>query len=388
MQADNILDRLISEYGDTILRTCYLYLKDYHLAEDAAQETFIKAMKHYGGFRHRSSEKTWLTRIAINCCKNMMRTRWYSQEREELADADAADLADPIGELIEKSCISQGIMELEPDDREILILFYYQELKLKEIASVIGRVEMKHKIRSAADNKHKQKRKMMKPAAAAAALVIFGGTCVYAGYSLLNVAHVNDKELPALDPMKKVTAGEIPRSYDESGQIFQEYSPYDEVNELLDGILLDSPLAEENPYMQVAIQTDNQDFGIITAENYILGDTHGYQLVPDAGRYNCEPGKVYASSVSLEAAYMLSSEQEAAGWNNDYLGYYKYAGSYVSEEGYKVNLIRSTAAPAVQESRPEICAVFVADGIQYTLKGRVPEDTMKEIVDSMEKIAD
>ena len=37
--------------------------------------------------------------------------------------------------------ISQGIMELEPDDREILILFYYQELKLKEIASVIGRSE-------------------------------------------------------------------------------------------------------------------------------------------------------------------------------------------------------------------------------------------------------
>lgn len=141
MQADNILDRLISEYGDTILRTCYLYLKDYHLAEDAVQETFIKAMEHYGGFRHRSSEKTWLTRIAINCCKNMMRTKWYRQEREELDDADAPDLADPIGELIEKSCISQGIMELEPDDREILILFYYQELKLKEIASVIGRSE-------------------------------------------------------------------------------------------------------------------------------------------------------------------------------------------------------------------------------------------------------
>lgn len=70
-----------------------------------------------------------------------MRTRWYRQEREELDDADAPDLADPIGGLIEKSCISQGIMELEPDDREILILFYYQELKLKEIASVIGRFE-------------------------------------------------------------------------------------------------------------------------------------------------------------------------------------------------------------------------------------------------------
>ena len=111
MPADDLLERMIRDYGDALLRTCYLYLKDYHLAEDAVQETLIKAMKHYGGFRHHSDEKTWLTRIAINCCKNM------------------------------KSCVSQGIMQLDPDDREILILFYYQELTLKEIASVIGRSE-------------------------------------------------------------------------------------------------------------------------------------------------------------------------------------------------------------------------------------------------------
>lgn len=73
MPAEDLLERMIRDYGDALLRTCYLYLKDYHLAEDAVQETFIKAMKHYGGFRHRSDEKTWLTRIAINCCKNMMR---------------------------------------------------------------------------------------------------------------------------------------------------------------------------------------------------------------------------------------------------------------------------------------------------------------------------
>ena len=132
---------------------------------------------------------------------------------------------------------------------------------------------------------------MMQTAAAVAAVMIFGGTCVYAGYSLLGITHVNDTELPALDPMKKVSAGEIPGSCDESGQIFQDYSSYDEVNELLGGILLDSPHAEENPYMQVSVQTDNKDYGIVTVENYILGDTHDYQLVSDIGRYNCESVK-------------------------------------------------------------------------------------------------
>ena len=67
MSAEQVIERLIMEYGDAILRMCYLYLKDYHLAEDAAQETFIKAMKHYESFHQKSSEKTWLTRIAINC---------------------------------------------------------------------------------------------------------------------------------------------------------------------------------------------------------------------------------------------------------------------------------------------------------------------------------
>ena len=105
------------------------------------RQTFIKAMKHYGGFRHRSDEKTWLTRIAINCCKNMMRKKWYRNEREELDGAVSSDTEDELDGLIEKSCVSQGIMQLDPDDREILILFYYQELTLREIASVIRRSE-------------------------------------------------------------------------------------------------------------------------------------------------------------------------------------------------------------------------------------------------------
>ena len=67
MPAEQLLERLMNDYGDALLRMCCLYLKDYQLAEDAVQETFIKAMKSYGTFKHQSSEKTWLIRIAVNC---------------------------------------------------------------------------------------------------------------------------------------------------------------------------------------------------------------------------------------------------------------------------------------------------------------------------------
>lgn len=60
------LTRLMREHGDAIFRMCCLHLKDVQLAEDAAQETFLKAYRHLGSFRRDCSEKTWLTGIAIN----------------------------------------------------------------------------------------------------------------------------------------------------------------------------------------------------------------------------------------------------------------------------------------------------------------------------------
>lgn len=77
MLENQCLEKFMSDYGDTIFRMCFLYLKDYQLAEDATQETFIKALTSYEKFEHNSSEKTWLIRIAINCCKNIMRTHWF-----------------------------------------------------------------------------------------------------------------------------------------------------------------------------------------------------------------------------------------------------------------------------------------------------------------------
>ena len=83
MPAEQEIERLMDTYGDAVFRMCFLYLKDYHLAEDAAQETFIKAMHSYGSFRAEAAEKTWLTKIAINCCKNIMRSNWFRLSRNE-----------------------------------------------------------------------------------------------------------------------------------------------------------------------------------------------------------------------------------------------------------------------------------------------------------------
>ena len=141
MPAEQLLERLMHEYGDVLLRTCYLYLKDYYLAEDAVQETFIKAMKSYDSFEHRSSEKTWLNRIAINCCKNVMRTRWFRTRQGNPENHMNGMGDDPIDDFLEKDSVSAAVMALNADDRQIIVLYYYQELSVKEIAVVIGKSE-------------------------------------------------------------------------------------------------------------------------------------------------------------------------------------------------------------------------------------------------------
>ena len=75
--AEKRLEALMNAYGTQLKRLCCLYLRDAALAEDAVQETFLKAWRAMGKFRGECSEKTWLTRIAVNVCRDMQRTAWF-----------------------------------------------------------------------------------------------------------------------------------------------------------------------------------------------------------------------------------------------------------------------------------------------------------------------
>lgn len=140
MSAEEKIEQLLNDYGNSIFRMCFLYLKDYHLAEDAAQETFIKAMYSYNSFQGKASEETWLTQIAINTCKNIMRTNWFRLSRNELKE-DVQNLDNSFEIIIEEDSLSKAIMRLRADDRKIILLYYYQELSMKEIAQIIGKNE-------------------------------------------------------------------------------------------------------------------------------------------------------------------------------------------------------------------------------------------------------
>lgn len=138
-EKDEKTEQLINEYGNHILRLCYLYVKDYHLAEDLTQETFIKVYQNLGMFKGESSEKTWITRIAINLCKNVRKKTWFQKERGIVPEnQEEAVEKDKFSEREDAMLVVAAIQQLSPKIREVMILYYYEEWSVKEIAEFLN----------------------------------------------------------------------------------------------------------------------------------------------------------------------------------------------------------------------------------------------------------
>lgn len=130
------ITRIMTEYGRELKRMCYMYLGDRSLAEDAVQETFLKAYKALESFRDESSEKTWLMRIAINTCKDQLRTAWFRRvDRRVSLDAMPEQSHHP--EMPDPTVMT-AIMALSRKHRELILLRYYQEMDIAEIAQALG----------------------------------------------------------------------------------------------------------------------------------------------------------------------------------------------------------------------------------------------------------
>lgn len=142
------LEQMMNQYGDYIARTCYIYLKDWALAEDAVQEVFIKAYRYISEFRKESSEKTWLTSIAINICKNYRRTNWFRKVQVGIEKTETYNmLEDELINQINQSELLKQVMELPIKYREVILLYYYQDFKVNEITEILGISESSIKMR-------------------------------------------------------------------------------------------------------------------------------------------------------------------------------------------------------------------------------------------------
>lgn len=132
-------EELVRHYQAPLYYLALRFVRDEHAAADLTQTTFLRVYQGLGGFRQRSSFKTWLYRITINLCKNYIRDR-AKKGFENSAEIDPPSHSNPLKELIEyedRRRIVQAWEQL-PEKQQLTVTLKIQEgMKYHEIAEVL-----------------------------------------------------------------------------------------------------------------------------------------------------------------------------------------------------------------------------------------------------------
>jgi RNA polymerase sigma-70 factor (ECF subfamily) len=127
---ENYIQYIIEKYTDTILRTSYSYMKNLSESEDITQETFIKLLEKKPSFESTEQEKAWLIRVAINLCKDRLKSSWFRRTAPLEGDFTEATKED-------KDIIS-AVLELPLKYRTVVLLFYYEDYSISQISHVLN----------------------------------------------------------------------------------------------------------------------------------------------------------------------------------------------------------------------------------------------------------
>jgi RNA polymerase sigma-70 factor (ECF subfamily) len=112
---------------------------DSNLAEDAAQEAFVRAWQHLPSYRPRSAFRNWLYRIATNAARDALRRERATADIDTLTLAAADAGPEAVVEGAERGeCVRQAVLALPPASQEVLILREYEGLSYRDIAETLS----------------------------------------------------------------------------------------------------------------------------------------------------------------------------------------------------------------------------------------------------------
>lgn len=120
------VQKLFEAYKDPVYRLALSYLGNTEDAQDISQEVFLRLLRWIDRIKT-GAERAWLTRVTINCCKDLLSSRVTTREVEE-TDAvyfpESADLKD-------------AVLSLPRDYRVVVYLYYYEAYSTREIADLL-----------------------------------------------------------------------------------------------------------------------------------------------------------------------------------------------------------------------------------------------------------
>jgi RNA polymerase sigma-70 factor (ECF subfamily) len=130
---------LVRRHREAVITVVYRMCGDVHLAEDAAQEAFVRAWQHLPGYQPRSPFRNWVYRIAINAALDTLRA--VRQERETV-DVDTPASADERPEALAERAeqaegVRRAVLSLPQASRAVAVLREYEGLSYQEIADTL-----------------------------------------------------------------------------------------------------------------------------------------------------------------------------------------------------------------------------------------------------------
>ena len=144
-----VTDEVVRYYSPMIYRIALTKTKSTHDADDIFQEVFLKLVMREKPFETEEHRKAWLIRVTINCCNSHFVAPWRKNV-DSMEDVLLEQIADdePIpGAEEEHVDVYAEVMKLPEQMREVVLLFYYEDMSIREIAETVGTSEVNVKKR-------------------------------------------------------------------------------------------------------------------------------------------------------------------------------------------------------------------------------------------------
>ena len=136
------LEQFIKTHGEELLRLAYTYVKNNEAAEDIVQDVLLKAFEQHDQFRGEASYRTYLYRMTINRSTDYLRSWSYKNtiltEKIQKLFKGTKSAEQEVLVLSENRALGEAVLNLPVKYREVIILYYYKELKIDEIADMLS----------------------------------------------------------------------------------------------------------------------------------------------------------------------------------------------------------------------------------------------------------
>ena len=122
----------ISQLKNSMYVTAIGILRNKEDAEDAIQNALMQGYDHLDDLRFFDKIKPWILRILVNECYKILKKRMYTVDIEELEVSSGEDTIE------QKTILWESVLALEMKYRTVIILYYYENMPVKDMAKVLG----------------------------------------------------------------------------------------------------------------------------------------------------------------------------------------------------------------------------------------------------------